>query len=171
MVLRVETLRHHQLYAKAASESNLKSRFGRASVGFLGPVISEHGVAADPRKAAAVAEWATPASCTDVHRFVGLANCCRRFVLAVVVGRTDCSSRVLEKMGMASQYTCTKRPSVGGQAPGRARPAASKDRTGLPKMECMCVPHEDQRHAVQAEGARRRKEVLNWSSSRIRNCM
>ncbi len=59
--------RHHKLYAKAS-----KCQFGRASVGFLGHVISEHGVAVDPRKVAAVAEWATPTvtSCTDVRRFV-----------------------------------------------------------------------------------------------------
>ncbi len=47
----LETLRHHKLYAKAS-----KCQFGRASVGFLGHVISEHGVAVDPRKVAAVAE-------------------------------------------------------------------------------------------------------------------
>ena len=55
------------LYAKAS-----KCQFGRSSVGFLGHVISERGVAVDPRKVAAVAEWAPTASCTDVRRFVGL---------------------------------------------------------------------------------------------------
>jgi hypothetical protein len=65
----LETLRHHQLYAKAS-----KCNFGRSSVGFLGHVISEHGVAVDPRKVAAVAEWAPPTSCTEVRRFVGLAQ-------------------------------------------------------------------------------------------------
>ena len=72
----LETLRHHKLYAKAS-----KCQFGRSSVGFLGHVISEHGVAVDPRKVAAVAEWSTPTSCTDVRRFVGLANYYRKFVL------------------------------------------------------------------------------------------
>jgi transposase InsO family protein len=72
----LETLRHHKLYAKAS-----KCQFGRSSVGFLGHVISERGVAVDPRKVAAVAEWATPQSCTDVRRFVGLANYYRKFVL------------------------------------------------------------------------------------------
>ena len=46
----------------------------------LGHVISEHGVAVDPRKVSAVAEWATPTCCTDVRRFVGLANYYRKFV-------------------------------------------------------------------------------------------
>jgi hypothetical protein len=50
------------VFAKAS-----KCQFIRSSVGFLGHVISE-------RKVAAVAEWATPTSCTDVCRFVGLAN-------------------------------------------------------------------------------------------------
>ena len=72
----LETLRHHQLYAKAS-----KCQFGRSSVGFLGHVISEHGLAVDPRKVAAVADWATPQSCTNVRRFVGLANFYRKFVL------------------------------------------------------------------------------------------
>ncbi len=72
----LETLRHHQLFAKAS-----KCQFVRSSVGFLGHIISERGVAVDPRKVAAVAEWATPTSCTDVRRFVGLANYYRKFVL------------------------------------------------------------------------------------------
>ena len=49
-------------------------------MGFLGHVISERGVAVDPRKVAAVAERALPASCTDVRRFVGLAKYYRKFV-------------------------------------------------------------------------------------------
>jgi hypothetical protein len=71
----LETLRHHQLYAKAS-----KCQFGRSSVAFLGHVISEHGVAMDPRKLSAIREWARPESCSDVRRFVGLANYYRRFV-------------------------------------------------------------------------------------------
>ena len=72
----LETLRHHQLYAKAS-----KCQFCRSSVGFLGHTISEHGIAVDPRMVAAVAEWATPQSYSDVPRFVGLANYYRKFVL------------------------------------------------------------------------------------------
>ena len=41
----LETPRHHKLYAKAS-----KCQFGRSSVGFLGYVISERGVAVGPRK-------------------------------------------------------------------------------------------------------------------------
>ena len=35
----------------------------------------------DPRKVAAITEWAPPTCCTDVRRFVGLANYYRKFVL------------------------------------------------------------------------------------------
>ena len=72
----------------------------------------------------------------------------------------------------------TKLPSMGGQVPGRALPAASKDRTGRPKMECMyrmriddmpCRPKAPTRNSYWPPGTR--KEVLNWSSSRMRNYM
>jgi hypothetical protein len=98
----LETLRHHKLYAKAS-----KCQFGRSSVGFLGHVISERGVAVDPRKVAAVAEWATPQSCTDVRRFVGLANYYRKFVLrfsAIAAPLTAlCSQRARFAWGDAEQ--------------------------------------------------------------------
>ena len=74
----LETWLHHKLHAKAS-----KYQFGRSSVGFLGHVISERGVAVDPRKVAAITEWATAVvhpECTDVCRFVGLANYYRKFV-------------------------------------------------------------------------------------------
>ena len=72
MRLVLETLRHHRRYAKAS-----KCQFGRSSEGFLDHVISERGVAVEPRKVAALAEWVPPASCTDVRRF---ANYYRKFV-------------------------------------------------------------------------------------------
>ena len=71
----LETLRHHKLYAIAS-----KCQFGRSSVGFLGHVISERGIAVVPRKVTAAAEWATPTSCTDMRSFVGLANYYHKFV-------------------------------------------------------------------------------------------
>ena len=78
----LETLRH-QLYAKAS-----KCQFGRRRLLRRLPRpghvtgISEHGIAVDPRnlKASAVAEWATPTCCTDVRRFVALANYYRKLV-------------------------------------------------------------------------------------------
>ena len=35
----------------------------------------------DPSKVAAITEWAPPTCCTDVRRFVGLANYSHKFVL------------------------------------------------------------------------------------------
>jgi hypothetical protein len=71
----LETLKHHRLYAQAS-----RCQFDRTSVAFLGHAISERGVAIDPRKVAAIRDWARPTSCTEVRRFVGLANYYRRFV-------------------------------------------------------------------------------------------
>jgi hypothetical protein len=100
----LETLRRHKLYAKAS-----KCQFGRSSVGFLGHVISELGVAVDPRKVAAVAEWAQPTSCTEVRRFVGLANYYRKFVLrfsALAAPLTAlCSPRATFRWGAAEQQS------------------------------------------------------------------
>ena len=64
----LETLLHHKLYAMAS-----KCQFGRSSVGLLGYIISQHGVAVDRRKVVADAERATP---TDVRArtCVGLAT-------------------------------------------------------------------------------------------------
>ena len=88
----LETLLHHNLYAKAS-----KCQYCRSFVCFLGCVISERGVPVDPRKVAVVAEWATPTSCTNVRHFVGLANyyCkfVRRFSAIAVLLTALCSPR------------------------------------------------------------------------------
>ena len=69
------TLRRHHLFAKRS-----KCEFGRQELGFLGHRLSAAGVSVDPRKVQSIREWATPRSCTEVRRFVGLANYYRRFV-------------------------------------------------------------------------------------------
>ena len=58
VLMLVETLRHHKLYAKASKCQS--SELCRSSGGFLSRVISEQGVASDPRKVSAVAERAAP---------------------------------------------------------------------------------------------------------------
>ncbi len=78
----LEILLHHKIYAAKAS----KCQFSSSSVGFLGHVISEQGVAVDPRK---VAEWATQLSCTDLCRFVGLTNYYSKLASLPLSG-TDC---------------------------------------------------------------------------------
>ena len=64
-----ETLCHHKLYAKHS-----KCSFARSEVAFLGHILLVDSVKADPAKVDAVCHWATPTSCVEVLRFVGLAN-------------------------------------------------------------------------------------------------
>ena len=50
------------------------------SVSFLGHVVSEYGIATDPKKIEAIQEWPVPSSIREVRAFVGLAGYYRRFV-------------------------------------------------------------------------------------------
>jgi hypothetical protein len=50
------------------------------SVGFLGHVVSEEGVAAHPDKTRAVAEWPEPSCVRDVRAWLGLTGYYRRYV-------------------------------------------------------------------------------------------
>ena len=43
-------------------------------------MISENGVATDPQKIAAIAEWSTPNTATKLRSFLGLAGYYRRFI-------------------------------------------------------------------------------------------
>ena len=50
------------------------------SVAFLGHVISEGGVAAQPEKIRAVAQWPTPTCVRDIRAWLGLTGYYRKFV-------------------------------------------------------------------------------------------
>jgi hypothetical protein len=71
----LEELQHHQLFLKRT-----KCAFGAASVGYLGHVISEAGVAMDPGKVQAIRDWPTPRSARAVRGFLRLAGYYRKFV-------------------------------------------------------------------------------------------
>ncbi|KAK1683988.1 hypothetical protein QYE76_044836 [Lolium multiflorum] len=71
----LETLRHHQLYAKFS-----KCEFWLEEVGFLGHILSARGIAVDPAKIKTVMEWQAPTTQTEVRAFLGLAGYYRRFV-------------------------------------------------------------------------------------------
>ena len=49
-------------------------------VTYLGYIINEHGVQADPGKLEAVTSWPTPTNVIEVKRFLGLASYYRRFI-------------------------------------------------------------------------------------------
>nr|GEV15134.1 reverse transcriptase domain-containing protein [Tanacetum cinerariifolium] len=47
---------------------------------FLGHVINGDGIHVDPSKIKAVKNWKEPRTLTEIHSFLGLAGCCRRFI-------------------------------------------------------------------------------------------
>ena len=68
-------LKKHHLKLKLS-----KCHFFQSEVKYLGHVISASGVATDPSKISAVAEWAQPTTCTELQSFLGFASYYRRFV-------------------------------------------------------------------------------------------
>jgi hypothetical protein len=68
-------LRDHQLYAKFS-----KCEFWLQKVSFLGHILTVEGVAVDPEKVAAVANWKRPTSVTEIRSFLRLAGYYRRFI-------------------------------------------------------------------------------------------
>ena len=57
-----------------------KCHLAQKEVAFLGHIVGADGVKTDPRKVAAVREWPTPATLTEVRSFLGLAGYYRAFV-------------------------------------------------------------------------------------------
>lgn len=57
-----------------------KCCFGQRRLSYLGHVISAEGVAIEPSKIQAVAQWPTPVDAKEVRRFLGLAGYYHRFV-------------------------------------------------------------------------------------------
>ena len=71
----LQKLREHQLYAKLS-----KCEFWLKEVSFLGHVISNGGVAMDPKKVSDVLSWNLPHDVSEVRSFLGMARYYQRFI-------------------------------------------------------------------------------------------
>lgn len=72
----LELLQQHQLYAKLS-----KCHFGCQEVEYLGHVISEDGVKANPNKIDAMLKWPVPRNPKALTGFLGLTEYYRKFVI------------------------------------------------------------------------------------------
>ncbi|CAN6472758.1 unnamed protein product [Victoria cruziana] len=80
-----EHARHLEVVLKVLRDNNLfakqsKCTFGQTSIGYLGHIVDEQGVHADPEKLAAVADWPQPKDTKRLRGFLGLTGYYRRFI-------------------------------------------------------------------------------------------
>lgn len=70
-----QILHQHQLLLKKS-----KCSFAQQTLEYLGHIISKDGVATDPKKNEAVAQWPTPTNAKQLRGFLGLSSYYRKFI-------------------------------------------------------------------------------------------
>ena len=83
-------LREHQLYAKFS-----KCDFYIPQIQYLGHIISETGIAVDPKNIRAIEYWPTRTSVIDIMSFLGLASYYQKFI--EYFSRIYCPMTALQK--------------------------------------------------------------------------
>ena len=78
-------LRNLEEVFKRLREANLKLNaekclFFQTQVTFLGHLVSQEGISADPQKIKSVQDWPTPRNVSEVRSFVGLCSYLRKFI-------------------------------------------------------------------------------------------
>jgi hypothetical protein len=75
LIIVMEILKANNLFLKES-----KCSFGTTQVEYLGHVISQNGVATDPKKITVIANWQTPTTVSQLRSFLGLSGYYRRFI-------------------------------------------------------------------------------------------
>ncbi len=69
-----------RLYAAGLTLSEEKCQFAASSITFLGHIIDSDGIKADPKKTAAIRDFPTPSTVTELQRFMGMVNQLSKFL-------------------------------------------------------------------------------------------
>ena len=118
------TLREAKLYV------NLKKcSFMQPHVLFLGFIVSEHGILADPEKVRVIREWSEPQTITETRSFHGLASFYRRFIRGfstIMDPITKCLKHKEFQWSNAASQTFREIKVIMTEAPGLRYPDFSK---------------------------------------------
>ena len=78
-----------------------KCAFSQKSITFLGHVISDEGIQADPRKTTAITKFPAPTNVTELQRFFGMVNQLAKFVPSL----TDTNAPLRQLLKSDTQWT------------------------------------------------------------------